>query len=321
MSYGQDSNLGITFQNSWDSVGDVGSLHFLPFISESIGKNIPPLVSNTMRGIHDEGDSFQGPHTNDGDIEVEAQAIPLGVLLKSVLELTATVTSDGIYTHTFKPRAADWDEVSANQPVTIYKYLQTGSAMRYTNMVGNTLELKVTNGEFTKAKVGFVGGGFDQIANTAATFPVGNLWTWDAASISFGGTAVDEIEELTITLDETIEAMHTLNNTLLPSRAKRTGFRSVAVDMTLKFDNQTEFQQFIAQSERELLVTMLGDSEIQSGYNEELTIRLPKMRYEEFKPVSTGPGEISVTTKARGKYRADSATSMWLTLVNTQSVY
>lgn len=321
MPYGQNADFGVSFQTSWDSVGSVNSLHWVPMMSESIAKKIPELISESMRGIFEEGDSYEGPHMNEGDIEIEAQATALGTLLSCILEETAVVNSGSVYTRTFKPRTADWDDTSAGRPFTVYKYLETGSAMLFSNMNGAGLELSVTNGELLKAKLSVVGGGFSQTAATTPTYPDEKIWTWDTTSVSIGGSAVADIENLTLKLEEAIEAKHTLNNSKLPSHSKHSGFRTLSIDGTIKFINQDEYQQFLSQSERQLSVTFTGVTEIQSGYPESVTIDVPKMRYTDFPPQATGPGEISVGFTAKGKYSVSSATLLTITHVSGQATY
>lgn len=321
MPYGQNADFGIIFQNSWDSVGSVSSIHFIPMLNESVGKNIPALISEGMRGIFEEGDNYEGPHTNDGDIEIEASATPLGTLLSTIFEETSLVTSGSLFTRTFKPRSADWDSKSAGRPFTIYKYLETGSAFLFSNMNASAFEINVTNGELFKSKLSVVGGGFTQIANTTPSYPDDKVFTWDTASVSFAGTANADIEDLTVALDEATEAMHTLNNAKTPSHTKHTGFRTLAVNGTIKFNDQVEYQQFISQSERQLLIHFEGITAVQSGYNESLTIDIPKMRYDDFKPSASGPGEVTVGFTARGKYSVDSATLIEITHASGQATY
>lgn len=321
MPYGQNADLGIIFQDSWDNAGSVNSAHFLPILNESVGKNIPGLISESMRGVFEEGDTYEGPHTNEGDIEIEASATPLGVLLSCVLEETANVNSASLYTRTFKPRSSDWDSVSAGRPFTIYKYLETGSAMLFTNMNGSQLEFSVTNGELFKAKMSVVGGGFQQIGNTTASYPDDTIFTWDTVSVSFGGAAEADIENLTLTYDEAIEAKHTLNNQKTPSQTKHTGFRTLSIEGTIKFNDQDEYQEFLNQTERQLLLHFEGATEVQSGYPETLTIDVPKMRYDDFKPTASGPGEMTVGFTARGKYSVDSATLLEITHQSGQATY
>lgn len=321
-AYGQKSNIGLIFQNSYGTAGAVGSVHFLPYLSESIGLNIPPLYSENIRGIFDEGDSYVGPKTVDGDIETEAQPIVLGAMLKSILQLTGSVNSGSIYTHTFKPRASDFDDKCANNPVTIFKRLDMGAYEMFSDMNGTTLELGISQGEFLKCKVGYVGGAQSVTSGTpTASYETGKRWKWDSSSFSFGGTGKAEVVNGSIKVDEGLEAQHTLNAVNAPSRIKRQAFRNISVDLTLKFDDWSEYQAYLDSSEREAIINFVGAVEVQSGYKENLTIKLPLMRYEEVKPASGGPGAIEVTAKARGKYSVTSATALWITLVNTQAAY
>lgn len=323
MPYGQKSVVGIIFQNSFGTAGDTSSIHFIPHLNESLKLDIPPLISENMRGVFDEGDSYEGPKVVNGAIECEAQPIPLGVMLKSILNEVSNTNSTGIYTRLFKPRVSDFDEKSANNPVTGYAYRDTGSAMLYSDLNGSTLELGIANGQFFKTKVEYVGAGFNQNASVAASYPVGKRWTWDATSVTIAGSAdAMDVVDMKIVLDDgSIEAMHTLNGTKFPSRIKRTGMRTISVDGTLKFKDQTEYQEFVNQSERELIMHFQGVTEIQSGYYDSLTIKLPKLRYEEAAPMSEGPGYIEMAVTAKGKYSVDSGTSMEITLVNTQASY
>lgn len=321
MAYGQASNIGIIFQNSYGVVGDVSSIHFIPHLSSNLALDIPPMYSENMRGLFDEGDSYEGKRTVSGDIQCEAQPIALGAMLKSILNLDSSVNSGAIYTHNFKPRVSDHSEPSANNPVTVYSYLDTGSAMLYSDLNGTTLELGVANGELLKAKVSYIGGTFSQNASVSASYPVGKRWTWDQSSLTVGGAGKSEIQNLTITLEESIQSYHTLNNSKYPSRLKRSGFRTVSVAGTILFDNQNEFQEFISQNERELVMRFTNNTEIQSGYYEVCEIKLPLMRYEESKPTAEGPGLIEMSVTARGKYSVTSATALQISLTNTQATY
>ena len=326
MGYGQNSKIGIMFQDSYhthvDSMNFVASsVHWIPHLSDSIKLNKPPLYSENMRGIYDEGDSYEGANTVDGDLESEAQPIVVGAMLKTALELTGSVASDSMYTHTFKPRTTEHSELSANNPFTHYAFLDTGSSFLHHNLNSSMLELGIANGEFFKVKISVAGGWFSQVAPSAAYYEVGKRWTWDTASLSLGGAGVTEIQNMTITMDEALEPVHTINNSKYPSSIKRTDFRTFAVDGTIKFRNQTEYQKFIDQSEQALDVTFTGVTSLSPGYHETLRIQLPAMRYEEYGPTAEGPGEIEASFTARGKYHVGSGTGMEITLINTQATY
>lgn len=320
-AYGQKASIALCFQDSYGT-SNVDSLHFIPFISESVGVEKPPLISENIRGIHDEGDDYEGKNMVAGDLVAEAQPIALGAMLASVMGKPSSVQSTGIYTHTFKPVATDFDDYAANVPVSYLKDLNDGgSASLFQDLNGNTLSLGIVEGEFLKATVGFVGGQDSQIAAVAASYETGKRWTWDVSSLSIGGSAKPEVMDLTISIDESLEAQHTLNGSKYPSRIKRTGFRTIEVAGTMKFDNQTEYQAFLAQSEQAMVMTLTGPTEIQSGYYETLTIRAPALRWREDKPTIDGPGQIEVSLTGAAKYLTTSATALEMVLVNTLAGY
>lgn len=320
-AYGQKAAVALSFQDSYGTL-NVDSLHFIPFLSESIGIDKPPLISENMRGIHDEGDDYEGPNMVAGDLVVEAQPIALGAMLTAVLGKPSTVTSENLYTHTFKPGASDFDNKCAVVPTTFYKYLNDGgSASIFQDLNGNTLELGIAAGELLKATVGFVGGQDSQIAAVAASYEVGKRFTWNVTSISIADSAKPEMLDMAITINNQLEAQHTFNASKYPSRIKRTGMRTVEVAGTMKFDDQTEYQQFLAQSERAMIITWTGPTEVQSGYYETLTLTLPLLRWRENKPVAGGPGPVEASLTGIGKYSVDSATALQVVLVNTLAGY
>lgn len=320
MSYGQNSKIGISFQNSYGTPLQ-NSVFWIPKLSESINIDKPPLIEQNLRGVFDEGAHHEGLNTISGSLEAEAAPIPLGVMLKCVMGDPATVTSDSLYTHTFKPRTSDWDSLCANVPVTIEKYVDAGSADLFYDMTGSMLELSIANGEFVKAKVDFVGGQYTQQGDTAESYPSTTLWSWDATSVSIGGSGKPEIMDMTLTLNENLEAQGTLDATKTPSRIKRTGFRTMEIGGTVKFDNTDEYDAFLKQSERELIVHFEGTTQVQSGYNEALTVTVPLMRHVDFKPAAGGPGELEVSFSSKGVYSVTSATAMQIELRNSQSGY
>lgn len=318
--YGMKGSVAIAFQNSF-GVQNVTSFHFIPMLSEDIGREIPPLVNENMRGIFDEGDDHRGPNLIAGDIEAEVQPLSVGALISTVLGKPTSVDSGNFFTHTWEPRTADFDIFAANVPFTYYKDLNDGgSAQIFRDMVGSVLELSIANGEFLKAKVSMTGGNFAQIAAIAASYPVGGKYPWSVSSVQIGGVANAQVMDMTVTVDEAIEPMYTLNGSLFPARTKRTGFRTVAVEGTLKFDDQVEFQQFLTEGEQSMILTMVGAT-VSSGFTEDFILTLPLLRYTEFKPPLAGPGQVEVGFSAKGKYSVTSATALHLTLVNTLTGY
>ena len=321
MSYGQKSHVAIAFQEAWGT-SNVTSLYHMQHLDENVGLEIPDLVDESARGVFDEGDSYAGAKVVNGDLTINVKSIPLGVLFRGIFGAATVVQSDTIYTHTFKPRTSDFNAVSAGDPITYFKYLDdSGSASLFYNLNINAIELGVSNGEFLTAKASFVGGSFEQNADIAAAFPSGKRLTWDAASLQLGGSAVGTIKALTVKVDESLAAMHTLDGSKYPSRVKRTGARTIEVAGTILFDDQTEWQKFLAQTEEPMIATFVGPTEIASGFNDVLELTLPLVRHMDFKPVAPGIGQLEVGFTSKAKYSVTSATAMQFALTNLQVVY
>jgi hypothetical protein len=324
MGYGTNAVVGLAFQNSYGTASGVGSLMYIPFVSENVGLDIPDLIPESKTGHFNEADSEGGPRTITGDVSFEPRPIELGFMLKAVFGVAdSVVNSGGIYKHVFIPRTSDWDDSAANQPITIYKDLATASdALFHRDLVGSALELSVANGELLKGRVGFVGGTEGTVATQTASYHSGRYFSWDTTSVSLGGAGNADVEQLTFTLDEHLEPMHTLNNSKYPSSIKRGGTkRSVSISGTIKFPNNTEYNAFTAQSDRGFILNFRGPTEIQSGYYDELMIKCGRMLYTEFKPSAEGDGEVSVSFTGKLQYNANSGTPVYCTLQNTMAAY
>jgi len=325
MGYGLNAKIGIAFQNSYGTAADLGSLHWIPFITESIGRNLPALRSENMRGIFDQGDRSSGLATADGELESEAQAVPLGAMLKAVLGNLTTVdssTTAQLFTHTFKPRTADHQIKCAEQPLTYYKDLAVADDPQvFFDMAGTLLEFNVANGEFLKAKLGLVGGQRTSQSSVAYALDSGKRWTWDVASFSIGGAAAEDLTAFNVSIDNGLEAMHTMNNSKDASRVKRANPRVVSVSGTVKFENHTELNLFIAETTQPMVVHLRNATEVQSGYPEQVTITLPQLVYEEYKPVADAPGQLEVSFSATAEYHAGSGTAIEVVLINSQAAY
>lgn len=325
--YGQTTNIGIARQESWGAA-NVSSLFWIPFISESIGVDIPPLISQALTGVYDEGEHYAGPKMVTGDLNVEAQPIALGALLTAFFGQPVSSTkadSADVYTHTFRGLQSDFDINCAKVPVTVIKNLDVGSAMQFSDLNANTLEISIANGEFLNMTLGFVGGHFQQRAAINPSFPTGKRWTWDQSSINLSpegsGDLVNNLVNLSFIQTENIEAQHTLVNSSWPNRIKRTGFRTTEVNGTLKFESQEEYQQFLSQAEKTLRLRVTGNVAISSGYYDQFQVNIPLFRHTEFKPVAGGPGNIEVAFTGKGVYSTSGGNALNISLVNTQVSY
>ena len=320
MTYGMKATVSLAFQNSGGTL-NTNSLHHLAFLDESFSHDIEQIISQAMRGRLDEGDHYEGMHSIGGGLNIEAHPIDMGVLLRAVLGPPTTTTSDAIYTHVFEPRAADFDERFAGDPMTIQKYLNAGSAWLLYDMVANGLNMSISGGELLKMGVDFVGGQFSEAAAVAASYRDGKPYTWNQGSFDMAGAALTDLRELSLALGNSIEARHNLVASSYPWRYKRSASRTIALSGNMDFASQDEYQEFLSQSERALDVTFKNAVAIQSGYTEEVRIQAPLFRHTQFSPQVGGPGQIEVGFSGKGVYSATSATALRITLINTLAAY
>jgi len=124
------------------------------------------------------------------------------------------------------------------------------------------------------------------------------------------------VRALTITQENNLAAKHVVESSgnRFPSRIKRSDNRAISVAGTLIFDDQTQANMFLAQTEQRLAVFIKGTSLVQSGYYESLLIDVPSLRFTEHPIPIGGPGEIEVSFKADAKYNTGSATAIQYTL-------
>jgi hypothetical protein len=308
MAYGMGGALGLTFQQSYGTAYTTG-MKFLPFISESMNEEIPPLLQEGITGRYDEGDSFEGEHAVAGDIVYEVGPAMVGYMLKGCLgssSLDSTTVDSYYYQHIFMPSPADFDDMAATPPMTIEIYRDAGSAFQYYDCLINQLTLEYAHGALIRSTASIIGGNFTKAAKQTASYEPFSEFTWNQCSISVAGTAVDEFQDLTVTINNNLEATYTLNATKFPNRIKRSGFRTTEVSGTILFISQAEADIFRAQTERRVVI-----STVQGSHFMELDI--PSFRYESFPVNIGGPGQIAIGFSGKAKYNSGSGTALEIT--------
>lgn len=327
MTLGVKGIIGVAHQNSFGTAPSVSSVMYLPFLSESIGLQVPPLYNNDFDGVIEEASEVEeGPRTIGGDLTLNAGPITLGQLLKSALGDPTTTVAGSSYQHVFVPRSGDFDIYSAQRPCAIVKtWAGVNTAELLYNMALGTLELSCAAGELLKVKAGFVGGVQSYIAPPTVSYPAGRRVPWDVASIQVGSStgiaARNNWRNFTVTVDNALEAKHNLANTQYPARIERTGFRKIAISGTMVFDDLLEYDAFLAQSERRLIISFVSKDTIMTNTRNLMTISIPSFRFKEFKKDTAGPGRIEAQFSGDAVYNSGSGHAFQFTLANTYAAY
>lgn len=327
MSYGAQVKFAIARQASTGSgtaVTAAGSFHHIPFTTEDVGLSKEEVISQNLTGRFEQGAIYDGVSRVDGSFECEPEPWSLAAILMAGVNNATAVTSGSLKTFTFFPRTQDYSSLFCNEPISIYKqFSDSNSAELYFDSQVGQVEFSITQGQLAIARATVVGGarvltGIGSLGINLHTADAQRLWLWDVASISYNGSALSQATEMTVTLNENIEALYSLNGTLSPYKYARSGFREVSVSGTMYFTERDVLNDFVAGTQRRLTVAMRNTRyQIQSGYYPTFEIDVPQLKITQFKPSATGPGEVAVSFTGRGVTDANSNYAVKFTLINT----
>lgn len=319
MAYGQSGHLAISFQNSFGT-SFTDSPVYIPLVSESIAETINQIVENNMYARLAESPTHEGIHEIGGDITTDAHPVALGMFLKGALGSVTTAPQDSAFLHEFLPASADWDEYAAVPPMTVEIFRDAGSAFIYHDMLGASLTLEIAQGQLLSSGMSMLGGHFSQAAQSEVDFKAGRPWSWDVVSASYDGGALTELRQISLVFDNQLASHFTLSGGRFPHRIKRSGPQTVSLEGTMLFEDQAQFSEYQAQSEKRLLIHFGGQTVAQS-YQTELTVDVPRLRFTEFTPQLNGVGQLEVSFSGKGVYDPGSGYAMRVTLTNTLAAY
>lgn len=319
MAYGQSGYLAIHFQDSYGT-SNTDSAHFIPLISESVEEAIGQIVESNIYGRFAESPYHEGLHEVSGDVQTEAHPIYLGAFLKAALGNLSTTAQGSAFVHEFLPATSDWDDSAAVPPLSLEIHRDAGSAYVYYDVLANEFGLEIAQGQLLSSTLSVVGGRFSRKASATPAYKAGRPWTWDVVSASYNSTAVADLRQLSVRFNNQLSAQYTLGEDKSPQRVKRDGPQLVTLEGTMLLQDQVLFQEYLDQTEKRLLITFAGETVAQS-YSTLLTLDVPRLRFAEFKPSLSGPGQLEVAFNGTGVYDTTSNYALRVTLTNTQAAY
>jgi hypothetical protein len=295
-------------------------MYYLPIISETLSEAKPPLIPEGMRGRFEAGDDYEGFNELTGDIVFEAHPILAGIALKAWAGQSSGTLSGSVYTHEFIPRTVDFDKFAAVPPMTIEVYRDAGSGMQFYDMLCDQLTIEIAHGALQKITMGMIGGKAQKTTKTSPSYLPGSEYTWDQASISYGGSANDQFSQITVVAKNNLEAKGTLNGTKTPSRIKRSDYRVVEVSGTVLVEDDTMKDDYRSKTTKRVVLCSAGQN-VSSGYPANLIIDIPSFRFAEYPDNIEGPTLMEAGFSAEAKYNTGSATMIKFSLTNTLSTY
>ena len=318
MGYGIGGYLAISKQNS---VGTATSaFDYVPFVSESLTENIEQLQSENLRNVYDNPNTLEGINNVTGDIVFEPHPSYFGIFLKAVMNNCTTTFSSSKAIHEFVPAQTEFDPNFTLPPYTINLYKAVGSAYQYTDAMIHTLAMEITAGGIISATATVHARTSSLMNPTTPSFISADPITWNETSLSVGAEGNGEFESATITIDNPIEGVATLNGQKVHGKVKRTGFRTITVAGDQDFSSQAEYNAFRAQSRRRFIFSITGDS-IGGGNNNFMSFDLPKVNYQTYTSPIGGPGRITAAYEGNGEFDTSSSYAIRVTVQNTRTSY
>lgn len=321
MGYGQGGHLGVCFQQSFGT-SFVSSMHYFPFISESLTEKIEEVTAESISARYEEPDSYKGMQSIEGDIVTEVHPQLVGHMLKA---WCGQASQDGYggscYINRFLPVSAEFtEEKAALPPLTFEMYRDTGSAYKYYDCMVNGLTFEISQGTLYKMTASVIGANFEWMTKSAPSYEAGSYFTWDLTSVQFSNTAVDGVSALTITLTNNLAGKAYLDGTRRFSRILRDGYRTIETAGTVLLSGDTEVRNFLDGTEQPVNVAITDPTTVMNGHNQ-LIFDIPRHRYIEYPANIGGVGLIEVGFTGKGKYDSTSSYAVQMTLQNTRANY
>lgn len=316
MGMGMAGFLGLAKESSWGV--SVAASTYVELFNEALVMNIDRFDIKNIGAMYTEPDDMAGLTRVTGDIEFPCFPTVTGQFLRGIFGAPSSVTvvlSGFLHKSIFKTPTADFGTGQPTPPYTFEVYRDVTSSQQISGVVMNTLQLDVKPNQDVRAKIGVIGKSMAHIAKTVPSFVSTPAFpfSFDTCSLQLGGAATSLIETLTINVDNQLEGIPSLNASTTIAKVRRTGPQLVEISGTVDFDDNTEFVNFINQTEQALQATFTKANSFM------LNIVVPRMVYTAF-PVSIGGRDRNtVSFTGKGRYHTGSATAIAIELTAVNS--
>ena len=311
MSQGMLGHFGFVKESTWGtaSFAPGSCTNFVELMSENIHVEIDRFeTANVYGGIYERDDSA-GIRRVAGQAVFAGHPQNLGYFLNAITGGNSTVTSLGTtFTRTaFNFSTSDTSSLCPVPSYTAEIYRDVTTAQLYTGVAVTQLAMNVAPNQdlrCTADVIGKISSGSGNLKSTP-TFPTSPTgpFTFDTASLSIGGAAVDLVEAFTITLNQNLEGVPALNATTAIARVRRTNANQVRLSGTIAFENITDYDRFLNQTEVAAVMSLTKASSFQ------LILDVPRMVYTAFPTAMPGKERLTVGFEGMGRYHAGSASA------------
>lgn len=317
MTYGFASHIGIAEETDWATA--VAATDYIEAFSEAMATQIDRFETRNITGKFSEPDDAAGINRHEGDLVMFGHPISMGYMLKAAFGInTVTSLAADFFRNDFSVRQSDLSSLAPLPPHTLEVFRAgtlVNTAFQYAGAQMGNLAMNIAPNQDLRLTSNVIAKVRNMIAKTTPSFPGSPIqpFLFDTASLQFGGTGRPDIEALTITLDNQLEAIPALNNTKQIAKVRRNGPPLVQVAGTMDFVDLTDFDRFVNQTEFALAVNLTQSTSFS------LLIELPRVIYTAYPVSLPGRERITVEFEGKGRFHTGSNAAITAKLTTTQS--
>lgn len=294
----------------------------LPVTSFSFDDSNEYITPDQIRGSRDRSIALAGPYSTSGSIDLELIPNGIALLLKSALAsngLVQTTAGSGYYTHVFTP--------GNTSPTMTFEGSAGDNALirRYGGIRVGSMEVMASFGEIVTSSFQLEGTTRTTIAaGSAYSSPYSNFsqvtpFHFDGAKIQRNNVDIGNVKSFTFGVNNNIDRIGTLRRT---RSYKRTvlGMRDVSLSMTLDFQDSSDYDLFLAETEFSVKLDLEGTYITgTSGPKYSLVIDIPRVRYNMTSVPISGGGYIEQSVDCQILRPLNGNPILTLTLINNES--
>jgi hypothetical protein len=297
LKHGYKSSVGIGNETTYGTA--VAPSDWMEFLSETMKLDIEkrPAQGINTTAMHKKFLSLG--RTVAGDIQFEVNPDDcIGMILKAFggqSPVSAQVGTSAAYTHTFLG-ANDWvADGAAGCGLTVQVNRDSTSIVDYTGCLPAQLSLTAAVGDALKATVSMVGqNAAAQGSPTSSSFSTLDPFIFHQGVVAKDAGGIDVVD-FTINMNNNVNAgTFKLGQTYIKRPAK--GMREISGTMTMHFEDVNIYNDFVANTSREIVLTFTHGSMASGATPYSLAITLGKCYFQNNPTPNVGSPDILTQT-------------------------
>jgi hypothetical protein len=314
--------VGIAKETTWGTA--VNATDFFEIMSENIGLSIDRFPTRNAFGGFYEPRDYAGMRRNAGDLVMFGHPVSVGHLLKAAFNTQSitVVLSGFLFRHQFSTVKSEFVDggsaIIPSVPYTLEVHRDVTSSQRIVGAVCNRLSLSLAPNQDLRVTAGWIAKSFVAgIARTAPTFPGSPVhpFTFETASVQIDGAANTRFESFNMVINNNLNGIPRLNNSNEIGAIRRSDAQNVRISGVLAFENITELEDFVNQTDRALKLSLTRASSFH------MLIDVPSFNYTAFPLGIPGRDRLTVGFDGMAQYNVGSGLAVDIGLTTTKSNY